>query len=278
MAVAGPYLCVMGAVLLDKAVVQYLTDWLFIRQDRHSGNSHAMNLARMFQCLANAVDSLCEWYQTTPLIEHDFSRFFPEITSYSSKGQEFQFVYKEHLHQHDWCLTFLARITVNGTEGDPIVVNFVDRYGIEPHELLASEGLAPRLMNFSDLAKRRPWHWYDGFGMVVMEHLEGTTLAEKYAGSVVSDEVWTAVTKAIGILAGKDLVHGDLRRPNMMVLNGDGKEQVRIIDFDWSGRAAVVRYPLFLSSSVFPAELGIRDYELIEKNHDVVMAERMIIR
>ena len=167
---------------------------------------------------------------------------------------------------------------MNGTEGDPIVVNFVDRYGIEPHELLASEGLAPRLMNFSDLAKRRPWHWYDGFGMVVMEHLEGTTLAEKYAGSVVSDEVWTAVTKAIGILAGKDLVHGDLRRPNMMVLNGDGKEQVRIIDFDWSGRAAVVRYPLFLSSSVFPAELGIRDYELIEKNHNVVMAERMFIR
>ena len=53
---------------------------------------------------------------------------------------------------------------------------------------------------------------------------------------------------------------------------------MRIIDFDWSGRAAVVRYPLFLSSSVFPAELGIRDYELIEKNHDVVMAERMFIR
>ncbi|ETW75878.1 hypothetical protein HETIRDRAFT_329424 [Heterobasidion irregulare TC 32-1] len=237
-----------------------------------------MNLARMFQCLANAVDSLCEWYWTTPLISRDFSRFFPEITSYSSKGQEFQFVYKARLHQHDWCLTFLARITVNGAEGDSIVVKFVDRYGIEPHELLTSEELAPRLMYFSDLAKRRPGHWYDGFGMVVMEHLEGTTLADKYARSVVSDDVRAAVTKAIGILAGKYLVRGDLRRSNVMVLNGDGKEQVRIIDFDWSGRAEVVRYPLFLSSSVFPAELGIRDFELIEKSHDVVMAERMFIR
>lgn len=72
------------------------------------------------------------------------------------------------------------------------------------------------------------------------------------------------------VLHDHNLVHGDIRTPNI-ILEGDGEPWgVKIIDFDWAGKEGEARYPLTLSSAVKWAK-GVEDCELIDASHDLFM-------
>ena len=59
---------------------------------------------------------------------------------------------------------------------------------------------------------------------------------------------------------------GDLRTPNIMVM----AETIKLIDFDWAGRAGQVTYPLALSSGI-PWPDSVAGGALITKEHDFCM-------
>lgn len=52
--------------------------------------------------------------------------------------------------------------------------------------------------------------------------------------------------KALACMEKANMVHGDLRKPNVFV---EG-EKIRIIDFDWAGKAGTAKYPICLSEAV----------------------------
>ncbi|ETW76972.1 hypothetical protein HETIRDRAFT_480384 [Heterobasidion irregulare TC 32-1] len=253
---AGPHMCIMGAVLLDKTVVQHFTGWMFIGEDRTTGLDQVNDLG------SPGVDRLAQG--------RHFGRFFPWIDSYPSNGQVIKFDYIKGLQQHESCTTFLARKVVDGEKEELVVIKFVDTYSKKVHEFMAEEGLAPRLIYFVDLADRFSEQNYQGLSMVVMEHLEGDTLEAKYWDRALPSDVRGSIAQAIETLAKAGFVHGDLRRPNVMI---DSEGKVKIIDFDWAGREMEVRYPLRISSFLFPENQGIEGRGEIRNAHDKFMLE-----
>ncbi|KAH9906583.1 uncharacterized protein BXZ73DRAFT_5072, partial [Epithele typhae] len=72
-------------------------------------------------------------------------------------------------------------------------------------------------------------------------------------------------------------VHGDIRPPNVLLLDGwknassraRKNKYVRIADFDWAGTIGEARYPCNLS----PDADGVSDYAIIPIKHDMDMVE-----
>lgn len=81
--------------------------------------------------------------------------------------------------------------------------------------------------------------------MVVMEHLPGSPAHELFCKGPLPSSVFKDVQAAIDSLHEMDLVFGDLRRPNIVVLN----KRAKIVDFDWCGRDGEDRYPPNLNNS-----------------------------
>ena len=69
---------------------------------------------------------------------------------------------------------------------------------------------------------------------------------------------------AVKTLHSNNFVHGDLRPSNIPALEGN---TVQIFDFDWAGRAGVVKYPDDLNTSVEWHE-GVKHGGLIQMEHD----------
>ncbi|CAG8604043.1 4687_t:CDS:2, partial [Paraglomus brasilianum] len=104
----------------------------------------------------------------------------------------------------------------------------------------ASLGVAPRLRGFEQL----PHKWY----MVVMDVMDRAYLPYSHRTkdniSFPSVEVLhRRVEEVVNTFHEQNFVHGDLRDTNLFVQkNGEGKFMP--IDFDWSGTAGEVRYPI----------------------------------
>ena len=76
--------------------------------------------------------------------------------------------------------------------------------------------------------------------MVVMELCEGVPWYNP------SSDQKKLLLDASRCLEESGLVHGDIRAPNVLMV-GDG---IRILDFDWAGKAGEARYPVALSEGV----------------------------
>ena len=113
-----------------------------------------------------------------------------------------------------------------------------------------------------------------------MDYVAGRTAAELGG---VPESVRDAVRRALGILHGRGLVHGDIRLPNVIIQGGDDDEpkddeamgaRTRIVDFDWAGDEGTVRYPLYLSKVInWPA--GVADYAFILADDDDEMVRML---
>jgi serine/threonine protein kinase len=119
---------------------------------------------------------------------------------------------------------------------------------------------------------------YAGGFLLKMEYLKGyCTLGEiQIEPDSLSNFAFivTQLEQFLGFLSRNRLVHGDLRAPNIMV-NMEHK-RVKIIDFDWAGRAGVAVYPLEKSKKI---KWHASAYPLgkIETEHDSWMLRETLI-
>lgn len=249
--------------------------------------AHKYRIATVFTVLSQQINALCKFYQgcmNIPPIERPqpqsdlrpHPRFFPYWTTCIKRKDKKQvrFKYIQPLEKDDLCVTWLAEIVDNDYSDDignsadenshpntkeQLVVKFVDRYGYEAHDHLASLGYAPTLHYFGSLngtedvrdVKTRDndggtkQGFYVGpIRMVVMDFVDG-----RHAGEVDRDEwpdgVAGEVKEAMESLHNHEpqLVYGDLRLPNVMFPT-ESRKKIQIIDFDWAGRAGQVMYPI----------------------------------
>ncbi|CDO74292.1 hypothetical protein BN946_scf184699.g1 [Trametes cinnabarina] len=81
------------------------------------------------------------------------------------------------------------------------------------------------------------------------------------------------VKTALEVLHAKRLVHGDIRRPNIIPVRRDPENPVEIItgamlvDFDWAGEEGKVYYPILLNPDIGWAE-GVEGGRAIKAEHD----------
>ncbi|KAJ7594347.1 hypothetical protein C8J56DRAFT_776574 [Mycena floridula] len=272
--IAGPWIVIMGAVFTTQPIVQRLTDLVWLGTSPTLNDKNCYRIARVFRALKTCLETLSSYYQG--LVPHEIipdephPRFFPSTTSYRDITQKtVEFIYQGVLETDTACVVFLAR-TVTSTA---IVVKFVQSYGEEAHTLLAEQGLAPKLLYCGDIGDGGAG--YGGLKMVVMEYVNGQTAAQVFGTNKLSRDVTNDVNKAIGLLHQNGMVFGDLRRPNIMVIeDAEDHFRAKLIDFDWAGTAGQVHYPVHLSRHQHWAD-GVAPHQIIEKQHDLDMLQRL---
>ncbi|KAH8990253.1 hypothetical protein EDB92DRAFT_1799093, partial [Lactarius akahatsu] len=188
-AIAGPWMCILGAVYVESAVVQQLTDFIWIGS--HPYDDRKLELVtRILATLRTGIAELQEFNRALSNrgVPHDSQRFFPFVRYYSVEGCVVNFSYRSYLFpdtsdtpKSPSKAMFIATTEV---ERRDIIVKFTQRCNAEAHRHLATEGLTPELLycskedpNSADLA---------GLVMTVMEHIDGKTAYEQYGDRLTS--------------------------------------------------------------------------------------------
>lgn len=269
--ISGPWIVIQGAVFTTQAIVDCLTDNLWLGRTR--AQSRVISLARVFHALRLSISELTEYYNTLdiPALAPD-SRYFPHFTSYTAaNGERVTFRYIRPLEPQDpWGGSFLAvSQTPDGRDDKQLVIKYVDQYGENAHAHLASQGLAPELLHCSLLG-----NGYGDFRIVAIQYLPGKSAALAYAGRNIHPSIRETVRRAALSLHDQNMVHGDLRRPNVIIVNGPPGEDVgsrtRVIDFDWAGEVGKAKYPFDLSPEINWPD-GVMNCGLIETQHDMII-------
>ena len=258
---------VLGLVITDVVVAQRLTDCIWLGLDSVHSEPHIENVTRVFSALKLGVKKLDSYYKSlkpddSPPLE---SRYFPSITSYRGVDGLVDFEYIGYLENCLGCVTLRAR--TRGESSSNIVVKFVHRYGDTAHRILADAGLAPKLLYYGSPHFTEGQPSYHNLSMVVMDYIEGPTLAT--AREVIDDKAEgvarSEVRRALDLLHSAGLVFGDVRPPNIKVNITTG--EVKLIDFDWAGVEGKVKYPYLISMDI-PWPEGVKALATIECVHD----------
>ncbi|KAJ7023788.1 hypothetical protein C8F04DRAFT_1193099 [Mycena alexandri] len=275
-ALGGPWLAVLGAVITSRCIVQRFTDFMWLGpRNALLNDDHVRQVARVLFALKGAIadsqlfdDSLPPSPSPSPSPttsdEPLPSRFFPHVTSYVGEdGQEKRFQYVAPLERDPTCVTFHCRALED--EAD-IVVKFVRSYGEGAHRLLSKNHLAPQLLYCGAINSQAS---YSGIKMIVMGFVAGRTLSWLQGKrQPLPNHLGDELAKILDVLHGAGFVYGDLRGPNIMLT--DASKKVQLVDFDWAGRAGEARYPISLSANVkWPP--GSKGLGLIDPAHDMHM-------
>ena len=296
-AIGGPYICILGAIFVDIVIVQPLTGYLLLGGNPLKREA-ADHIARIFHVVAKAVGKLDAMYMKLKPSEIPVhNRLLPSPTyrpgstfedqdALSPLNLKFERRYDyEGRHPQE----YRRPIFLGTLRGRDVVIKFCEAYGVQAHKLLADQDppLAPKL-HLAVMVR-------GGLTMVVMDRIDGQNAFSRFgkpypqdsdSPSEVEDssfnEVKVDVKKAIDLLHASNLVFGDLRRPNIMVVRRPGTGDASdydggmLIDFDWAGPVGQTRYPPVINDSgeIDWAE-GVKAGALIEKHHDLVMYQRL---
>ena len=255
-------------------IVQRLTDYIWIGLDSVLNESHITHVARVFYALNSSLKKLKSYYESLhPKNLLADSRYFPSITAYHSDVDgHVKFKYVGFLENTPDCITLRAR--TGAIPAQDIVVKFVDRYGQRAHQILADEGLAPKLLYCGSPRLDDDEPSYGSISMVVMEYVDGDTfvVAKQKMTKESVERVRSAVRSALKLLHSHGLVFGDLRPPNVMITKD---EEVKLIDFNWAGEEDQAKYPSLISPEISWPE-GVKPLALMRREHDFDMLNKLI--
>ncbi|KAL5631181.1 hypothetical protein ACGC1H_006876 [Rhizoctonia solani] len=273
--IAGPWMCVFGAIFLDRPVIQPLTHFLWVGEDP-ARPSELGYIARVFDCISYARDELEHYYSTSnpPSLGENTARAFPYLTHYlDSTGQVVHFAYRKGLCPNNPEKAIFLAETIDKENPKPIIVKFVQNYNADAHRLLAENKLAPELLYDGTMYPQDqpgPEH-----SMVVMEFVQGVDL--EWSRSRLPRSAFNDIKAAVDLLHSHDWVFGDLRGPNVMVLQdstGKATGRAMLIDFDWCGKHLEGRYPLKMNMTLnWPGD--VRPRAVMDKQHDLYMLNQL---
>lgn len=219
--------------------------------------------ARICMAIRHGFTTLQGFYQAEPLVP-DPQAGFPYMRKCQIEGHPTDLQYVGVMHADARKMLFIAEVAAGeagtGSIGR-VLVKFTDQYNETAHRLAAEADLAPKLYCVQEVS---------GLMMVVMELLEGC----RVWGSVEkeSDDARKRLQEFLNIFAKKNLVHGDLRPPNVLV--GEGNK-VRVVDYDWAGTHNADTYPMAVNPNEIWAD-GVQAAKPMMKDHDKFMVARLL--
>jgi hypothetical protein len=269
--VVGSRLGVSGCMIaMNRVVVDPLTA-LIPLIDSAGDLRFVTEVAHVVHALRMTIATL--WIQPVP-IQTDF----PYPVSYAlesgvGRAYPFSFRYKKCVGKGK--LVFLAEEMQSDsnskTHTPDIIVKFTRMYApgssqIEVHKFCSEAGFAPKLYAVNVLS--------DGWNMVVMEYLEEVKNAEQ---GKVSEAIAKLKEFVKDKLSRAGYVHGDLRRPNVILTRckESGDLQAKLIDFDWAGKAGKDLYPLFINHAGIRWPQGMEEGRPLNGAFDAEMLDQM---
>ncbi|KAL6301273.1 hypothetical protein BKA93DRAFT_798376 [Sparassis latifolia] len=264
-AIVGPYVCILGAVIADDVLVEPLTDFLWLGGTPHL-NEHVVTAARVFDTLKTCLEQLQTFYQGLRLPTDNARLFvYPYFNSYRKDDRDVHLTYVDRIGFKDERAS-RALFEAKTDTDNRVVVKFVKDYSARGHKLLAQHGLAPALHCFKSIG--------GGMHVVVMDLVQVKTLFELVWDDIpqtIRQTILDDIKKAVCLLHDAGLVFGDLRPPNVMVVDQPetGHKGVMLIDFDWCGDEGEARYPAVLNDTQITWHEGVVHGGLILKEHDM---------
>jgi len=253
-------MCVLGGVYLEKAIVQRLTDYIWLGGDAFD-HGQLVSTSRLFTAIKSSISALQTYYQSLETL-HLQADSFPFVREFGE--QKFKYLLRL---APDYPSRLLYKAQLDDPSGNLLVVKFVSTYHAEAHRLLAQRQLAPSLHYAGTEDSARSL--YGGRYMVVMDFVDGTS------PDALTGAQFAEVKEAVTLLHSKNLVFGDLRLPNILLKDG----KVTIIDFDWCGKAGDARYPAELN---LDRELGwppgVQPGLIMQKEHDLFMLGKLPVQ
>ncbi|KAH9924943.1 hypothetical protein B0H21DRAFT_764570, partial [Amylocystis lapponica] len=252
--IMGPYLCILGAVFVDQVVVQPPHLEMVLRRT-------------IFHSTEAVADSISIESGPEPRTPRLSTTFVPALYMLKFQG----WLPADHRK-----MLYIA--IKDNTE--PVVVKFTTCYCARAHHHLASHQLAPTLYFCGRVVGG---HW-----MVVTALIKGKNAHNAFAGKKLGVDVLADVRRAISLLHDEGLVYGDLRRPNIMVVDrvvsnkseteAESTPCTMLIDFDWAGEDGKARYPTTLNDlGDIDWAPGVERNGLVRKEHDNYMLGRLSV-
>jgi len=169
----------------------------------------------------------------------------------------------------------LWRVTLVGEKGSQFAayVKAVrkQQYSLDMHQFLAESGYAPKIFATSESG---------GWFFVYMECLDNHLMLHHVTAELHDKQeqksLIAQIKKVIEHLHNSEYVHGDLREGNILVcqLSDHEKFDIKLIDFEWSGKVGSAHYPHFMNHASIEWSDGVGDGKLVTKEHDIDMFER----
>ncbi|CAE6471454.1 unnamed protein product, partial [Rhizoctonia solani] len=230
LAIAGPWMCILGGIMLKQPVIQPLTPFFWFG-DNLSAPLHIHYVAKVFASLAMSLSELRNFYDGLGMpsdIPRNPRRHLPHPQHFTVEKQRVDIEYRALVVPGKAIYRAVAQ--PEDGEAYKIIVKFAESYNALAHRLLASMGLAPELLFVSSedqeefkVARRI---------MVVMKEVPYKDLS---TATSFPDCVHKDVSRALSALHQKNMVFGDLRPPNILVVDDEKGRQTgaMLIDFDW---------------------------------------------
>ncbi|CAI2183281.1 9445_t:CDS:1, partial [Funneliformis geosporum] len=256
-ALAGPWICILGSVYLEKGIIDPLTTFIPLVPFHHY--SYHKRISRLFEALLHAFDYLKNYYEGLTLSKDvNCQWFYPFPREYQDdKKMNISFTYDDWFTEdHN---KFIWRATTD--KQCKIVVKLAQTYNEIAHKLCAVNGFAPKLLYVNKTV-------VDGWWFIVMELIEGVTLCDDEITDKEYLIIMNDVTKVIHLLHGKNLVFGDLRSTNIIIRKADNKIQTMVFEFDSCGEHQISCYQPSMSSTI-EGPPGAEAYALLDKSHDL---------
>ncbi|KAI0248667.1 hypothetical protein BJV78DRAFT_1130931 [Lactifluus subvellereus] len=232
--VVGPYVTFYAIIFLHQWRVVSLTPTLScIASACEGGDRKALYAAfsGALDLLGRIDEDAARFIRAPPTIEHA-DRKFPYISvlpKYGTPNEDIQFrIVRLYPDTQDYRLLYIAETS----DKKRIIVKFTRRYSIELHAFCAGRGHAPGILGFGQFP--------GGWSVIAMDFISPPVNPSRSPNlSRLCDKWIDDLQKLMQSFHDHDLVHGDLREPNILC---DG-EEVMLIDFDWGGKVGEVYYP-----------------------------------
>jgi hypothetical protein len=267
--IAGPYIQIYGAVFVDVFTVQKFTDPIYLGGDPYA-EKQINYVSKVLYAVVDAMRALRTYYHYLHLQDRFEDSmpspvFLPNSPLVGTLNFKSRFIPEGSLADDYHRTSFIAEY-----DEMPVLVKFCERYSEDAHKLVAEAGLAPTL-HFCSLI-------IGDIFMVIMDLVDGRDAFHEFLHLALPLTVLSDVKLALETLHEAGFVHGDVRRPNIMVYKSQEKGvevwRGQLIDFDWAGPVGKAKYPATLNDSgQISWANGVAPAIEIKQEHDIAMLE-----
>jgi len=227
----GSWLGISGAAFGKKIIVEPLTHMIPLLPMLHHPK-HLSMIISVIKALKNGLNELKIHYETVKPDSIDIPRqsCFPYPKSFSNNnGDMIKFIYLKELYEKK------SLFLIQDEKAKQYVVKFVpNNYGADAHRYCQDLKIAPELIAVENIE--------GNWKMIVIEYLSPDIYTDLYSylQCQISDQylLKKKAMEIIELLHNGGFVHGDLRPSNIMISLSETEDKVlKLIDFDWSGKA-----------------------------------------
>lgn len=229
------------------------------------GIDYVSNAAKLLTKIKSTLSILTDYYEQGKSQKQDLPCCLPYLHRFKIYGEDVSIQYVKKIKMSTNSAVFEAKVVdqESAFANCKFIVKFAEQYCTSAHLRLASCSrhamFAPELYSTVSINQGQ-------WTALLMEKIEGSLSLQEIRKLPPSDKSFIVqdIAMAIQRLHENNIVHGDIRFPNVLVTKN---LRVYLIDFEFSGEEGTATYPNDLDLGIF-SWVDIEDLPHVLKKHD----------